>query len=151
MLSSRLLRLCIVFLGIIAFVLIAVELEGHLGIPVAFTFRVACASACLFLIAKLGADYPGERWPQISFVMALLFNIALFFSPLSKFPASKGDILFFGMPDAAIVLAARIVTYRVADDHQRAVRQQMILGLILSLAFCAIVLSIMFIPDRTTH
>lgn len=150
-LKSRLWWLCLTFLGIIAFVTVAIELENRVGIPFALTFRVACASACLLLIVKIGADYPGERWPRVAILIALLFNLSLFFSPLAHLPASKGDILFFGMPDAAIVLAARTVFYSVTNDHQRGVRQQMIVGLILALGFCAIILAIMFIPAHTAH
>jgi hypothetical protein len=121
------------------------------GIPFAVTFRVACAGACLFLIARIGSEYPGERWPRIALLIALLVNLGLFFSPLAHLPASKGDILFFGGPDAAILLAARTVTYPVVDAHQRAVRQQLIVGLVLALAFCAIILSIMLIPSPTAR
>lgn len=84
-------------------------------------------------------------------IIAFLFNVGLFFSPLANLPASKGDILFFCAPDAAIMLGARITSYRVTDVHQRAVRQQMILGLILALAFCAIILSIILIPPPAAH
>ncbi|MBO9622664.1 MAG: hypothetical protein J7500_08120 [Sphingomonas sp.] len=139
--------LCLAFLGIIAFVTIGIGLENYLGVPFAVTYRVACAGACLYIIAQFGSDYPGERWPWIGLLIALLFNLGLFFSPLARLPASKGDILFFGLPDATIMLAARIVSYRVTDDHQRAVRQQMIVSLILAMAFSALFLSIMFIPS----
>jgi hypothetical protein len=82
----------------------------------------------------------------MALLAALLFNIALFFSPLAGIPASKGDLMFFAVPDAAIVLAARTVAYPATNDHQQAVRQQLTMGLILALAFSAIILSIMFIP-----
>jgi len=145
-LKSRLLRVCIALLSIVAFVTIAIGLENSAGIPFAFTFRIACACICLYFVIQVGADYPGQRWPKIAFLIALMLNVSLFFSPLANLPASKGDILFFAAPDAAIVLGARAITYPVSNDHQRAVRQQMIVGLILALAFCAMILSIMLMP-----
>ncbi len=126
-------------------------LESKFEIPFKTTYRIACMVGCLIFIAKIGSDYPGERWPWIAFLVALLFNVGLFFSPLAHQPASKGDVLFFGAPDAAIMLAARTFSYPVADEHQRAVRQQMILGLVLALVFCAIILAMMFIPPRAAH
>lgn len=144
--KSGLLRFCVAILSIIVFVTIAIGLENYTAIPFAFTFRVACAFICLYFVAQVGADYPGERWPKVTFLIALVFNACLFFSPLAHLPASKGDILLFALPNTAIFLAARAITYPVSNDHQRAVRQQMIVGLILALAFCAIILSIMLIP-----
>lgn len=144
--KSGFLRFCGAILSIIVFVAIAIGLENAAAIPFALTFRVACASICLYFLAKVGADYPGQRWPKVAFLIALVFNACLFFSPLAHLPASKGDILIFALPNAAIFLAARTITYPVYNVHQRAVRQQMIVGLILALAFCAIILSIMLIP-----
>lgn len=149
--EARLRHGCLALIGIIAFIALAVALESAFGIPFKITYRIACAIACLVFVAKIGSDYPGERWPRIAFILALAFNVGLFFSPLAHLPASKGDLLFFGAPDAAIMLAARIATYPVTDVHQRAVRQQMILGLVVALAFCALILAIMFVPDNTPH
>jgi drug/metabolite transporter (DMT)-like permease len=150
-LKARLLRLCLVLLGILAFVAVAVAMENEFGIPFKTTYRIACAIACLAFMYRIGSEYPGEQWPRIAFIIALAFNLGLFFSPLAHLPASKGDLLFSGAPDAAILLAARTASYPATDAHQRAVRQQLILGLILALAFCALILSIMFIPDRAAH
>lgn len=149
--KARLLRLCLALLGILAFVAVAAAMENEFGIPFKTTYRIACAIACLVFIYKIGSEYPGERWPRVAFIIALAFNLGLFFSPLAHLPASKGDLLFFGVPDTAIMLAARTFSYPVRDMHQRAVRQQLILGLILALAFCACILAMMFIPDRAAH
>ena len=54
--------------------------------------------------------------------------------------------MLFALPDTVVVLAARIFTYRVTDVHQRANRQTMILGLVVSVAACAIILAI-FLAD----
>lgn len=149
--KSGLWRFYLALLGIVAFLTLAIGLDHYTGVLFAFTFHVACASACLFFIAKIGLDYPGERWPRIALVIALLVNIGLFFSPLRHLPASKGDILLFRAPDAAIMLATRTFSYRVTNDHQRAVRQQMILGLILASALCAALLSLVLIHPHTSH
>ncbi len=137
------------FLGGILFGAMAVALDYLSIIPFAVTFRVGCAGGCLIFIYMIGSDYPGERWPRIALFIALLFNVGMFFSPLAGFPASKGDILFFGVPDLVILLAARAFSYPVADAHRRAVRQQLFVGLILALAFCAMILSILlFHPPK---
>lgn len=149
--KARLLRVCLAIVGILAFVAVAVTMETEFGIPFKITYRITCATACIVFIYKIGSEYPGERWPRIALISALAFNLGLFFSPLAHLPASKGDLLFFGAPDAAIMLAARTFSYPVRDTHQRAVRQQLILGLILVLAFCALIFAIMFIPDRPAH
>ncbi|MBV9842389.1 MAG: hypothetical protein JOY99_12815 [Sphingomonadaceae bacterium] len=144
-------RLALAIFGIAAFLAFSITLENEVGIPFKTTFRIACAITCLIFVAKVGSEYQGERWPQTALLIAALVNLSLFFSPLAHLPASKGDMLFFGAPDAAIVFAARTITYRVTDDHQRAVRQQMVLGLVLALAFCAMIMSMMFFPQRFAH
>lgn len=149
--KSYFVRLGSALLGIILFVALAVGLEQELGIPFAMTFRVACAGACLIFIIKTRSDYPGERWPLIAFFVAFLFNVSLFFSPLAHLPASKGDLLFFAVPDAVIVLTARAISYPVSDVHERAVRQQLIVGIIMGLAFCGMILGLMFIPPHSFH
>lgn len=149
--KSYFLRLGSALLGIAAFVALSIILENDVGIPFKTTYRIVCAIACLFFVAKFGWDYRAEQWARITFTVALIFNISLLFSPLAGSPASKGDLLFFAVPDAAIVLGGRTFSYRVNDDHQRAVRQQMILGLVLALVFCAMILAIMFIPQSTAN
>jgi len=134
-------------LGIIAFVAFAITLESKLGVPFALTFRVTCACICLYLIRKLASDFPGEKWPTVALALATMVNLALFFSPLKALPASKGDILFFAAPDALIMLAARSLTYPVSDVHQRALRQQLIMGTILAAIVCAILMAILLIPQ----
>ena len=149
--KSRLGNALISLLGIAVFLTIAITLENQIGIPFALTFRIACASACLILMYKIRGDYPGQKWPLIALAVAFLFNFAIFFSPLAKLPVSKGDILFFGLPDVVIFMAARAWTYPVTDVHQRAVRQQLIVGLVLAIAVCAIFMSILLIPPHAIH
>lgn len=141
----------LVFLGGISFGAIAVSLDYLSVVSFAFTFHIVCAAGCLIFIYMIGSNYPGEQWPRIALFIALLFNVSMFFSPLAGFPASKGDIGFFGVPDLVILLAARAFSYPVTDAHQRAVRQQLFVGLILASAFCAMILSILLLPAPKAH
>ena len=59
--------------------------------------------------------------------------------------------MVFALPDAILFLAVRTVTYKVADVHQRAVRQQLVLGLILALAFYGVILTLMLVDPATRH
>ena len=147
----RLWKFCLALLSIAVFVSIGVVLETELGFPFYTTYRIACAGICLVLMAKIGAEYRAQRWPWVGFWIALLINAGLFFTPLLDRPASRGEIMFFALPDVTIFLAARAVSYPATDDHQRAVRQQLIVGLVLAIAVCAMVLSSALIPDRIAH
>lgn len=132
------LRVGLMLLGIAVFVAMGIVIENEIGLSFWTTYRVACAGICLFLILKLRFDYPGERWPLISFWIALFVNGALFFTPLVNRPASRGELMLFLFPDLIIVLVARILTYRVTSVEQRASRQMMVLGLIGAVIFCAV-------------
>jgi hypothetical protein len=134
--KPRLWHVSLALLGIVALVIISFLLEDEIGVPVDTSYRIICAAACLIFIYKLGADYPGERWPQISLWVALLVNVAIFFTPLVNRHASRGEVMLFALPDAVVVLVAVIASYRAVDIHQRATRQTMILGLIVALVFC---------------
>jgi len=61
--------------------------------------------------------------------------------------------MVFALPDAIVVLvawlAALLSTGPAADDHQRAVRQQVILGLILAVAICATLFSLILIAPHS--
>jgi undecaprenyl pyrophosphate phosphatase UppP len=150
-LGPRQRRLSLALLGTIAFVIIGIALKSQIGLPLDTTYRVACAAICLAFIFKLGSDYHGERWPRTSLWIALLLNVGLFFTPLVNRPASRGELMLFALPDAIIVLAARIASYSVVDEHQRAMRQQMILGLIVAVSFCAILFALALIEPHTAH
>jgi FtsH-binding integral membrane protein len=150
-LGSTLRRVSLALLGVVAFVIISIALEDEIGLPFNTTYRVVCAAMCLVFIFKLGLDYRGERWPRASFWVALLVNVGLFFTPLVNRPASRGELMLFALPDAIVVLAARIASYPVADEHQRAMRQQMILGLIVAVAFCATLFALMLMEPHTAH
>lgn len=147
--GSTLWHLTLALLGIAAFVTIGIELENDLGIPSDTTYRVVLAAMCLLVIFKLELDYPGEQWPRTSLWVALLVNVGLFFTPLVDRPASRGELMLFALPDAIIVLVARILSYPVGDEHQRAMRQQMILALIVAVAFCAILFTLLLIEPHT--
>lgn len=138
-------RIGITLGAVIGAVVIGIALDKELGIPFATTYRIACAVACLAFIFNLGIYYPSERWPRVGFSVALLVNVMLFFTPLMDRPASRGEIMLFALPDAIVVLVALIASYKVGDVHQRAVRQQMVFGLIVALVFCAILYSLILI------
>ncbi|WP_344698010.1 hypothetical protein [Sphingomonas limnosediminicola] len=99
----------------------------------------------------MGSDYPSETWPRISFWLSLLINIAIFFTPLVDRPASRGELILFALPDAVVTLTTLLATYRVADFHQRAMRQQMILGLIVTVAACATLFTLVLMDPHTGH
>jgi hypothetical protein len=144
-------RLWRLFLTVLAMFVTGIALEDKFGIPFATTLRVGCAAMCLIFIISLRRDYPGERWPLIALPIALVVNIGLFFTPLFDRPVSRGEILLFALPDAIVLLVARIASYRVADVHQRAMRQQMILGLIVAVVFCALLLGLTLMQVHTSH
>lgn len=135
---SRLKLLGLVFAGLLAFVVGAIVLETEAGIPFDTTFRVACAAACLAIIARIARTYRGARWPWVGFATALVVEVAMFFTPLLHGRASRGEIMMFAAPDAVVMLAARLASFRVADEHQRAVRQQLILGLVVAVILTAL-------------
>jgi hypothetical protein len=148
-LRSRAATVGLMLLGVAAYLAVAFALESVIGLPFDTSYRIACAALCLFFIYKLGADSPAERWPRIALALALLVNVGLFFTPLVRRPASRGEIILFALPDAVIVLAALIASYPAADEHRRALLQQMILALIVVVAFCALFIGLMFIAPRT--
>lgn len=139
---------CLALLGIALFVTFGIALENETGFPFDMTYRIACMGVCLGFMAKIGSDYPGQRWPWIALSIAVVTNIAMFFTPLFDRSASRGEIMLFALPDATIFLAARAASYPVNDDHQRAVRQQLILGVIFAMVFSAIILSTSLIPEH---
>lgn len=128
-------RLGLALVGIVTFVAVGVALEDEAGLPFATFYRVSCAAVCLGFIWKLRRDYPTERWPHVSVWIALVVNAAIFFTPLVDRPASRGELMLFALPDAIIVLGARIASYQVIDDHQRATLQMMILGFVVAVVF----------------
>lgn len=147
--QSRRCKLGLWLLGIVAVLVIGVALEDEVGIPLATTMRIAGASFCLLFIYRLGRDFPGERWPRVGFWVSLAVNIGIFFTPLVDRPISRGELMLFALPDAIVVLVAllieRVVTDPPADVHQRAVRQQILLGLVVAIAFCAILFTLVLI------
>jgi len=55
--------------------------------------------------------------------------------------------MLFALPDAIILLLARLATFSADDDHRRAQRQMLILGLIVAVVFCAILYSLLLLPS----
>ncbi len=148
---SKLREMGLWLLGIVVVLVIGFTLEDEVGIPVATTLRIATAAICLLFIYKIGLDYPGERWPRISLWIALVVNVAVFFTPLVDRPPSRGELMLFALPDAVVVMTARIASYRVADVHQRANRQLMILGLSVAVLSCVGVLGLTWMQVLTLH
>ncbi len=141
-------RLGLALGGIIGAIAIGIALEKDLGIPFDTSYRVACAIACLAFVFKLQRDYPTEKWPKAGLLGAGIINISLFFTPLVSRPASRGELMIFALPDAIVVLAALIAFYKVETVHQRAVRQQMVLGLIIALGFSAVMFTLILIGPQ---
>lgn len=149
---SRLKLGALTLAGILAFVTIGILLEEAFGIRFDTTYRLACAAVCLFLISRIGSDFPGQQWPRVGLVLAFLVNGGLFFTPLLSGRASRGEISVFALPDAIVLMVARIVSCAVSDrpvdDHERAVRQQLILGLVLAVLACALLFAVLLMAPR---
>jgi Na+-translocating ferredoxin:NAD+ oxidoreductase RnfA subunit len=153
-LGKRVWRASLVFLGLAALLVTAFTLEADLGFPAATTLRIATAAACLVFIYQIGEKaFPGERWPRVALAFALMVNVGVFFTPLVERPPSRGELMLFALPDTIVVLvawlAALLSTGPAADDHQRAVRQQLILGLIIAVAVCATLFSLILIQPQS--
>lgn len=148
---SKLREMGLWLLGIVAVLVVGFTLQDTVGVPVETTLRIATAAICLFFVYKLGLYYPGESWPRISLWVALAVNLALFFTPLMDRPVSRGELMLFALPDAVVVMTARVVSYRAADVHQRANRQIMVLGLVVAIAGCIGILGLTWVEVRTAH
>jgi hypothetical protein len=116
------------------------------GIPFDTLYRVGCAVGCFLFVAKLRCDYPSERWSHIGFLAIPLVNICLFLTPLFNRPSSRGEVILFALPDAIVLLVARLATTTATDDHQRAQRQMVIFGLVVAILSCGILYSLILIP-----
>lgn len=149
--KTALRRFLLAMLGLVAFVAVAITLEQRAGIPFKTSYRVVMAGFCLHFVAGYCREHRDERWARIGFLLVLLFDAGLFFSPLAHLPASKGDVLFFAVPDAAILFGARVFSYRPTSIEERAAHQRMIAGFIVALIFSAVILSMMFLPSGPRH
>ncbi|GGY94158.1 hypothetical protein [Novosphingobium colocasiae] len=143
-------RLGLALIGVATFVVVGVALENEAEFPFATFYRVACAAVGLGIIWKLRKDYPTETWPYVGFWIALAVNAAIFLTPLVDRPASRGELMLFALPDAIIVLGARIASFHVSDDHQRAMRQTMILGLVVAATFCSALYTLILLHPAAT-
>lgn len=146
--GDRFFKLAMMLIGLGIWVASAMTLENVTGISVDTTYKVTCAIVCVGFMAHVATNYPGERWPWIAVAVACLFNAGLFFTPVLGHPASRGEIMLFALPDVSIFTLARAVTYPAEDVHERAVRQQIFMGLFFAVALGAIILATGFIPDR---
>ncbi|KTT69185.1 hypothetical protein [Sphingomonas endophytica] len=149
-------RVFFAFLGIAAFDALGITLENVARIPFDTTYKITCAGVCLLFVAKCIQEYPDQRWPRIAFGLAAAINMLLLVTILADEPASRGEIVLFALPDVAIVMALRAISYPVSNEHERAVRQQLIVGAILAAFVSLLLLGTAFIPDRrpdrsTTH
>ena len=141
-------RLGLALVGTATLLAIGVALENEAALPFATFYRVVCTAVCVGFIWKLRGDYPTDRWPKVSLWIALAVNAVIFLTPLIDRPASRGELMLFALPDVIIVLGVRIASYRVSDDHQRAMRQMMILGLVVAAIFCSILYALILLhPD----
>jgi hypothetical protein len=149
--GSRLRRTSLLLFGVGFLILFGMLLQSEFGLPFDTTYRVACAAMCIVFIYGLNSEYPGEKWIGVAAIISIIANIALFCTPLVDQPTSRGEVMFFALPDAAIVLGVRIASYRVTNDHQRAMRQQMILGFIVAVAFGAVILGLTLVAPRSAR
>jgi len=93
-------------------------------------------------------DFPDEKWPQRTFWISLLINIGIFFTPIIDRPASRGELIIFGLPDGFIVAIAMIAHNR---SWTRSVRTQLIATIVLFTAACAALLAfVIFMAARST-
>lgn len=129
-------KLVLILLGIAAFVVTGIALENYVGIPFDLTYRVACAAACLLFVYKLQSDVPDALWLRITFWLALLVNVGIFFTPVTNRPISRGELLFFAAPDTVIALTVWIATFQPVDQDQRAARVRMIVILLIAIVIC---------------
>jgi ABC-type Fe3+-siderophore transport system permease subunit len=151
LLKSRLGRLALALLCIAAFVTIGVVLKDKVGTSFDTTYRVACAGACLLFINRLRLDYPKEIWPRNSLAAALLINTGIFFTPLVDRPSSRGEVMRFALPDTVVALVVLIASYRVTNVRQRAARQTLILGLVVTVVFCGGLFALMLAELPAAH
>lgn len=141
-------KMLITVVGLGIYIALAMTLENVTGIRFDTTYKVTCAFVCVGFMTKLALGSPGERWPWIAIAAACIFNAGLFLTPVLSHPASRGEIMFFALPDASIFMLTRAITYPETDVHKRAVRQQIFVGLFFAVALSAIILAAGFIPDR---
>ena len=137
--------------GLIGFLIVGMYLEDTFGLPFGFSVRLASIAFCQWCFWRLRSDYPDDWWSKSVFWSALVLNILVLLSPLTDRQPSRGELMVFALPDAILFLAVRTVTYKVADVHQRAVRQQLVLGLILALAFYGVILTVMLLDPAARH
>jgi len=128
-----------------------ISIGALMGFPFATIYRVGCAVACLGLIGHIALDNPAERWPRIGVAAAAVVNFCLFFTPIFDRPPSRGELMFFAVPDAIILLVARLATFAVRDDHDRAQRQVVILGLVVAVALCVMQFSLTLAALKGGH
>jgi FtsH-binding integral membrane protein len=147
--TSRMRLVVLLLLGVIVFVAIGIVLEDEAGFPFETTYRIGCAVACLTLLFRLGQEHPGERWLRVGFWFAFIVNVGLFFTPIVDRPASRGELMIFALPDAVVLLAVGLAYYPDDDVRQRAVRQQMILGLVVAVLFCATLFGFALLEPHT--
>ncbi|MEO7277344.1 MAG: hypothetical protein ABIW33_04910 [Sphingomicrobium sp.] len=140
---------CAWLFGIAALLAVGFTLEAEFGFPIDATLRIGCIGFCQYLIYAVGKDYRTQRWPWIAFWCALALNVIILFSPLTDRPASRGEIMLFAPVDTAVLLIAAIAAFKVDNVHQRAMRQQMYLGLVVATSLCAFILAATLMDPRT--
>ncbi|WP_288936930.1 hypothetical protein [uncultured Sphingomonas sp.] len=139
--------MALALLAMAVFLGVAIALQHAFGIPIYTSYRVACGGFCLAFMARIG-DVRYERWARIAVAVAAVISIGLFFTPAFDRPASRGEVLFFALPDIAVFFMARAMSYPDADEHQRAVRQQLFVGFAFALALCVLMFATAFIPNH---
>lgn len=128
---------CIGLAAVSAFLCASLILRGF-GVSFDTSYRMACAAISSAWVYWLKFDLPDEKWPQQAFLVSLLINIGILFSPLIDRPASRGEIMLFFLPDGFVVMIAMIA------HNQRlalSVLTQLIATIVLFTAACAALLA----------
>lgn len=131
-------KLILVLLGIIAFALISAALKNLINLSNDQSYRLLCIAISLFMMWAYRKTFPKIRYFWISFWIALIVNFAIFLTPLVERSASRGEVLLFALPNSIIFLTALTLSYSVVDDRSRAMRQYMLLGIIVAILFSMI-------------
>lgn len=129
-------RALLLAVGLPAFVMLMIFFENNLGISSDTTLRVLCAVIAPIVIYPCLTD-PDSPWMRFGLILAIAINVGILFTPLVDRPtASRGEFFLFAFPSLVVLLSARVASFQVLTVRDRAVRQQLILGLIVSVLAC---------------
>lgn len=133
-----------------AIIMLSIFVEDNLDVSSDAIFRVVSAVVAPIAIYPCLAG-PDSRWMRFGLVLALAVNMGIFFTPLVDRPAaSRGEFFLFALPSLVVMLSARVASFPVQTARDRVVRQQLILGLVVSVLACATGFIIAIAEARST-